>query len=70
MFNEEARRALMRGVNTLADAVKVTRGPKGRPRRRRSRKGSVRAAASRSCAAQHLGRQQEIPRNILPRLEL
>ena len=29
-FNEEARRALERGVNTLADAVKVTLGPKGR----------------------------------------
>src|SRR5918912_241945 len=30
LFNEEARRALERGVNTLADAVKVTLGPKGR----------------------------------------
>ena len=29
-FNEEARRALERGVNVLADAVKVTLGPKGR----------------------------------------
>src|SRR5687767_3655877 len=29
-FNEEARRSLERGVNTLADAVKVTLGPKGR----------------------------------------
>src|SRR6476659_6271314 len=29
-FNEEARRALQRGVDTLADAVKVTLGPKGR----------------------------------------
>ena len=29
-FNEEARRALERGVNKLADAVKVTLGPKGR----------------------------------------
>ena len=29
-FNEEARRALERGVNRLADAVKVTLGPKGR----------------------------------------
>src|SRR3981081_2235146 len=29
-FDEEARRALERGVNRLADAVKVTRGPKGR----------------------------------------
>lgn len=30
MFNEEARRSLERGVNALADAVKVTLGPKGR----------------------------------------
>jgi chaperonin GroEL len=29
-FGEEARRALLRGVDTLADAVKVTLGPKGR----------------------------------------
>jgi chaperonin GroEL len=29
-FGEEARRALQRGVDTLADAVKVTLGPKGR----------------------------------------
>ena len=29
-FNEDARRSLERGVNTLADAVKVTLGPKGR----------------------------------------
>jgi len=29
-FDEEARRALERGMNTLADAVKVTLGPKGR----------------------------------------
>ncbi len=29
-FDEEARRALERGVNALADAVKVTLGPKGR----------------------------------------
>ncbi|MCA1848654.1 MAG: chaperonin GroEL, partial [Actinobacteria bacterium] len=29
-FNEEARRALERGMNQLADAVKVTLGPKGR----------------------------------------
>jgi len=29
-FDEEARRSLERGVNTLADAVKVTLGPKGR----------------------------------------
>ena len=30
LFNEEARRALGRGVDQLADAVKVTLGPKGR----------------------------------------
>src|ERR1700757_5114151 len=29
-FNEEARRSLERGVNIVADAVKVTLGPKGR----------------------------------------
>jgi chaperonin GroEL len=29
-FNEDARRALERGVNRLADTVKVTLGPKGR----------------------------------------
>ncbi len=29
-FNEDARRCLERGVNALADAVKVTLGPKGR----------------------------------------
>ncbi len=29
-FNEEARRSIERGVNILADAVKVTLGPKGR----------------------------------------
>ena len=30
IFGEEARRALERGVNKLADTVKVTLGPKGR----------------------------------------
>ncbi len=30
MFREDARRALERGVNALADTVKVTLGPKGR----------------------------------------
>ncbi|MGI6712142.1 MAG: chaperonin GroEL [Bacillota bacterium] len=30
IFREEARRALEKGVNALADAVKVTLGPKGR----------------------------------------
>ena len=29
-FDEEARRALERGVNKVADAVKVTLGPRGR----------------------------------------
>src|SRR5690348_17691991 len=29
-FDEEARRGLERGMNTLADAVRVTLGPKGR----------------------------------------
>jgi len=31
IYGEEARRALKRGVDALADAVKVTLGPKGRP---------------------------------------
>jgi chaperonin GroEL len=30
LYDEEARRALERGVNLVADAVKVTLGPKGR----------------------------------------
>jgi chaperonin GroEL len=30
MFSEEARRAMLRGVDQLANAVKVTLGPKGR----------------------------------------
>ncbi|MEG2570495.1 MAG: TCP-1/cpn60 chaperonin family protein, partial [Clostridia bacterium] len=30
IFGEEARRALERGINTLADSVKITLGPKGR----------------------------------------
>src|SRR3970040_1879442 len=29
-FDEFARNAILRGVNTLADAVKVTLGPRGR----------------------------------------
>ena len=29
-FDEEARRGMERGMNALADAVKVTLGPKGR----------------------------------------
>ena len=29
-FDDEARRSLEAGVNKLADAVRVTRGPKGR----------------------------------------
>jgi len=31
IFGDEARQALKKGVNTLASAVKVTLGPKGRP---------------------------------------
>jgi chaperonin GroEL len=30
LYDEEARKSLLNGVNTLADAVKVTLGPKGR----------------------------------------
>ena len=30
LFNEEGRAALLRGINTIAHAVKVTLGPKGR----------------------------------------
>jgi len=30
MYDQKAREALLKGVNTLADAVKVTLGPKGR----------------------------------------
>ncbi|HBE03385.1 MAG: chaperonin GroL [Spirochaetes bacterium GWF1_41_5] len=30
LFNEEARKKLLKGVNTVADAVRVTIGPKGR----------------------------------------
>jgi len=30
LYDEEARKAVLKGVNTLADAVKVTLGPKGR----------------------------------------
>ena len=30
IFNEEARRKLQEGVDAVADAVKVTLGPKGR----------------------------------------
>jgi chaperonin GroEL len=30
LFNEEARAALLRGINTMSHAVKVTLGPKGR----------------------------------------
>lgn len=29
-FSEDARRAMLRGVDQLADTVKVTLGPKGR----------------------------------------
>ena len=30
IYGEEARRALERGVNNLADTVRITLGPKGR----------------------------------------
>jgi chaperonin GroEL len=30
IFDEQARRALERGVNAVADTVKITLGPKGR----------------------------------------
>ena len=30
MFDEEARRSILRGVDKLANAVKATLGPKGR----------------------------------------
>ncbi|HPD58148.1 MAG TPA: chaperonin GroEL, partial [Smithellaceae bacterium] len=30
LYDEEARKSILKGVNTLADAVKVTLGPKGR----------------------------------------
>src|SRR3989338_3940823 len=30
LFNEQARQSLKRGIDKLADAVKVTLGPKGR----------------------------------------
>ena len=29
-YSDESRQAILRGVNRLADAVKVTLGPKGR----------------------------------------
>ena len=30
VYGEDSRQAILRGVNALADAVKVTLGPKGR----------------------------------------
>jgi len=30
VYGDQARRAVLRGINQLADAVKVTLGPKGR----------------------------------------
>ena len=30
IFGEEARRSLEKGINSLADTVKITLGPKGR----------------------------------------
>ena len=38
-FDEDARRALERGVNALADAVKVTLGPQWPQRRHRQEVG-------------------------------
>ena len=32
VYGDQARRAVLRGINQLADAVKVTLGPKGRKR--------------------------------------
>ncbi|MFH1277584.1 MAG: TCP-1/cpn60 chaperonin family protein, partial [Candidatus Eisenbacteria bacterium] len=29
-YDEDARKSILKGVNTLADAVKITLGPKGR----------------------------------------
>jgi chaperonin GroEL len=51
-FNEDARRSLERGVNILADAVKVTLGPKGRY------VWLNRARAFRTCAASWIGRRR------------
>ena len=31
LFGEEARKALKKGIDTLADAIRVTLGPRGRP---------------------------------------
>ena len=39
VYNEDARRALERGVNRLADVVKVTFGPQGPQRRDRQEVG-------------------------------
>lgn len=36
-FREDARNKIHRGVNALADAVKVTQDPRGRHRRARHR---------------------------------
>ena len=30
VFNEDARKALLRGIDAVADTVKITLGPKGR----------------------------------------
>jgi hypothetical protein len=32
LYNEEARKSLKRGVDAVADAVKITLGPRGRKR--------------------------------------
>ena len=56
-FDEEARRGLERGLNILADAVKVTLGPRGRNVCNRPCNGpnsaSWRTSASRPAAAEH-----------------
>jgi len=31
IFDQEARQSLKKGIDVLADAVKITLGPKGRP---------------------------------------
>ena len=42
IYGEEARKALLGGINKLADTVKITLGPKGR------NVGSIRSSAHRS----------------------
>ena len=42
VFNEEARKSLLKGIDAVADAVKVTLGPKGRYFRKKIRRTSNR----------------------------